>query len=434
MSKINIRPKLVLSMEAINRQSGDLFRELSDTIEGLMQLSIIDQNDINQSRLSSVIRKHTGMEITFTLHQHTYDAYVHLVQVDKNHVFFQQRSKMICYSTNNYKTTKAESIGGVNLINGTVTGVFSKFPIKMGVGSLFFVGVNGEKSAFTADELAAILIHETGHAFTTFEYLSKTVMTGLSIGTSVRETAGIVEPKERIKVIMEANRNASVMVDETFIEKAIQKHGEQADVVILAEHVKNLNILSKSNVYDARNCEQIADQFAVKHGAGAAMGSAIEKIHKLSYDINYRNTFMYVTIEVIKVIVTMFLGTLLAGGGLFTLGLALIVLVSSIPTAKLYDDPKDRLVYLKRQIIDDLKKLDHQQIKNKVVIESLLLAIGDLEGRIADVNDRKSWSVAFWDAATPWGRNREQQEAKAKILEESINNDLFTQAAKLAVL
>lgn len=399
-----------------------------------MQLSILDQNDVNQSQLSGIVRKHTGMDVNFTLCPNTYDAYCHLVEVDRNHAFFHQRTKLLCYHANNYKTTKTEAIGGVNLKNGTVDGVFSKFPVKIGLGSLFIVGIEGERSVFDADEVAAILIHEIGHAFTTFEYLGKTVMTGLVIGSSVRETAGISEPRERTKVIMSACKNANLMIDEAFIEKTISVHGNDSDVILLTEHVRNLNVITKSNVYDARNCEQIADQFAVKHGAAAALGSALEKLHKYSYDINYRSTFMYVTLEVMKVIGAMFLGTALLGGGLLMIGIALIVLISHIPGTKIYDDPKDRLIFLKRQVIDDLKKLDNQSVKNKVLIKSLIESIEDLDARIEDVKDRKGWGTAIWDVVTPWGRNREQQEAKAKILEESLNNDLFTKAAKLAVL
>lgn len=434
MSVVARRSQLGVSFEAIDRQSGDMFQELSDTIEGLMQLSVLDQNDINQSRMSAVVRKYTGMDVNFTLVQNTWDAYCHFVEVDRNHVFFHQRSEMICHQTNNYKTTKIESIGSVNLKNGTVAGIFSKFPVKIGLGSLYLTGMDGIDSPFTADEVAAILIHEIGHAFTTFEYLGRTVMTGLVIGSSVRNTAGITDSKERTKVIMKAANNVNMMVDESFIAEALKKHGSNADVVLLCEHIKNMNKLSKTNSYDARNCEQIADQFAVKHGAAAALGSGLEKLHKFSYDINYRSTFMYVTMEIMKFIGLMFLGTALLGGGLIMIAVGLIVFVSANPGNKIYDDPKDRLIFLKRQLIDDLKQLDHQKVKNDVVIKDIMNAITSLDDRIEDVKDRKSFMTAVYDTITPWGRNREQQEAKQKLLEESLNNDLFITAAKLATI
>lgn len=435
MSRLSNRPTLTLSQEAIDRQSGDMFRELSETIEGMMQLTLVDQNDINQSRLTAVVRKYTGMEVTFSLVPNTWDAYCHIVQVDRNHAFFHQRSVLICHHANNYKSTNTESVGHVDLKNGTVSGVFSKFPIKIGVGSLYITGMDGMADPFTAEEVAAILIHEIGHAFTTFEYLSRTVMTGLVIGSSVRATVGITDAQERSKIVMKAAKNADMKVDERFIEETLKIHGENADVVILSEHVRNLNTLSKTSIYDSRNCEQIADQFAVKHGAGGALGAALEKLHKYSYDINYRSTFMFVTIEVMKIVAIMFFGVaVLLSGDLLLIGLALIVLLTGIPGAKLYDDPKDRLIFIKRQMIDDLKKLNHQEKKNAVVIADIVSAIEDLESRIDDVKDRKGLATAFWDAVTPWGRNREQQEAKAKLLEDSLNNDLFTKAAKISAL
>jgi hypothetical protein len=143
---------------------------------------------------------------------------------------------------------------------------------------------------------------------------------------------------------------------------------------------------------------------------------------------------MYFTMEIMKFIGLMLLGTSLLGGGLLMIAVGLIVFISANPGNKIYDDPKDRLIFLKRQLIDDLKQLDHQKVKNDVVIKDIMNSITALDDRIEDVKDRKSFMTAVYDTITPWGRNREQQEAKQKLLEESLNNDLFITAAKLATI
>ena len=429
---LSFKERLKLSMEKIGMQDGSLFNELSNAIEGLMQLTVVDQNDINQSRLAKVVKKYTGMEVNFNIIDNTYDAFCYLPEIDKNHPFWHQRNVLLCSMTKNYTTTKPEVVGSVNLKNGTVDGVFASFPVKIYFGTLFLRGLNGEASIFTADEVAAILIHEIGHAFTTFEYVGKTVMTGLIITSAVKATAEIPDSQERNKVLVKACENVNLNLSQDQIGAIIKQHGENSDVVLLTEYVKNLNTLTKTNYYDARNCEQLADQFAVQHGAADALGRALERIYKMSYNINYRGNAMYMLLEVMKISFTMLWGGAMAaslgGIGVF---LVIVLLLLQSTEVKIYDDPKDRLIFLKRQLIDDLKVLNHQDKKNAVLIARLVDHIESLEMRIEEVKDRKSFAQAIWENVTPWGRNREQQEKKQKQLEEALNNDLFVKAAKL---
>lgn len=429
---LSLKERIKISTEKINMQDGSMFTELSNVIEGLMQLSIIDQNDINQSRLSKVVRMYTGMDVNFNIIENTYDAFCYLPEIDKNHPFWHQRNALLCSMTKNYTTTKPEVVGSVNLKNGTVDGVFASFPVKIFFGTLFLRGLNGEQSEFTADEVAAILIHEIGHAFTTFEYVGKTVMTGLVISSSVKASAEIPDPQQRTKVLVKACENVNLNLSEAQMGAIIRQHGENSDVVLLTEYVKNLNTLTKTNYYDARNCEQLADQFAVQHGAADSLGRALERIYKMSYNINYRSNPMYVILEVMKISFTMLWGgavvTGLGGIGVF---LVIVMLLLQSTEVKIYDDPKDRLIFLKRQLIDDLKVLNHQDKKNAMLIGRLVDHIESLDMRIEEVKDRRSFAQAIWETVTPWGRNREQQEKKQKQLEEALNNDLFVKAAKL---
>ena len=267
------------------------------------------------------------MSVAFTFVEKSYAAYCHLVEVDKNHPFFHQRNKMICHVTNNFKTQKLSEVGYVDLKNSTVSGVFSQYPIKIGIGEFFFKDETGQHSAFSAEEVTAILIHEIGHAFTTFEYLSKTVMTSLVVSTSVKNSMGINEPDKRAKVIVKAASDAGVALDREYVKETIGKHGESADVVFLTKHVKDLNKLTKTNYYDARNCEQIADQFAVKHGAGAALGSALERLFKMGLQTHYQSTVTFVTIEVLKVATFMLTAVLAAAIGSY---IALSLMIASL--------------------------------------------------------------------------------------------------------
>jgi hypothetical protein len=260
-------------------------------------------------------------------------------------------------------------------------------------------------------------------------------MTGLVITGAVKEAVGIKDPTVRTKIIMKASNDVNLQISETVAEETLRKFGENADVVLLSMYVKQLNTLTKTNYYDARNCEQIADQFAVQHGAASSLGKALEKLSKLGFDINYMQTPTFVILEVIKVAIVMFagLGAILTGGfgGGFFFALGMLLFA---PGAKIYDDPKDRLEFMKRQLIDDLKQLNLQDKKNAELIKTITDHIDELDRLIVDVKDRRTFMTAIWDTVTPWGRNREQQEAKQKLLEQALNNDLFAKAAKISQL
>ena len=86
------------------------------------------------------------------------------------------------------------------------------------------------------------------------------------------------------------------------------------------------------------------------------------------------------------------------------------------------------------QLIDDLKQLNLQDKKNAELIKTITDHIDELDRLIVDVKDRRTFMTAIWDTVTPWGRNREQQEAKQKLLEQALNNDLFAKAAKISQL
>ena len=99
---------------------------------------------------------------------------------------------------------------------------------------------------------------------------------------------------------------------------------------------------------------------------------------------------------------------------------------------KIYDDPKDRLEFIKRQMIEDLKKVRLEDKKQKELIKSITGAIEELNRRIDECTDRDTFMQSVWQVITPWGRSREQQEVKQKQLESALNNDIYVNAAKFS--
>lgn len=425
------------SLEAIQRQDGRFYKELSECLDKLKSIPDISDNDIARSDLPRIIKKHTNMTVSFDVVKYTWDMAVHFVQVDKNHVLFEQRSSFIAYITANHETKKLEEIGGVDLSTSRVTGIFTEVPVKILVGSNYFSGFNANKEAiqyFTGAEIASLILHELGHAFSTFEFLGSTVMTGLLISSTVRGVMDMPEGPARTKIVTKACDNVNIQLTEDQVQDILRRYGENADAVILSETVRHGTALTKTKIYDARNFEQMADQFAVKHGAAPTLASGLEKLSKLGWDINYRHPVTYAVFEAMKITYT--LATLVLSTVIFPpLGLLkLMIVISNIAEVKIYDDPKDRFIKMKHELIADLRTLDKNSAASTEIRKQIVESIELVERQISTVKDRETVSKAIWNVMTPWGRNRAQQEQKQKLLENAIDNELHLKTAQLTSL
>lgn len=436
-SRLEFGRQVKASLEAIHRQSGDFKEELSECIAKLKSIPDVSESDIARSDLNDIIKKYTKMTTSVNLEKGTWSASVHLVQVDKNHVLFQQRSAYIAYAASNRESNSLTEVGGVDLSKGCVTGIFTEVPIKINLGTNFFTGFNANKDSiqyFTPGEIAAIIFHELGHAFATFEYLGSTVMTGLLISSTVRTAMQIPAGPARTKVVLKACTDTDTRITEDQVQSALDKYGENADVVILSEKIQQGASLTKTGNYDARNFEQIADQFAVKYSAGVELASGLEKLNKLGWDINYRNPVTYAMWECMKIAYTLITvsSSLVAFPPLGILNL--MIVISNIAETKIYDDPKDRFIRMKQELISDLRTLDKESPKSKALREEIVDSIELIEVQIENVKDRQTVSKAVWNVLTPWGRNRAQQEQKQKMLESALDNELHLKSAQLKSL
>lgn len=426
-----------VSLEAIQRQDGRFFKELSDCIEKLKNIPEISESDIAKSDLPKIIKKHTNMLVSFNLQKHTWDAAVYFIEIDKNHVLFEQRSSFIAYITSNHETKKLEEIGGVNLSSGKVSGIFTEVPIKVTLGTNFFTRQTNQNHGinyFSPQEVASIILHELGHAFSTFEFLGSTVMTGLLISSTVRGVMDMPAGPARTKIVTKACDNANIKLTEDQVQDILRRYGENADAVILSEAIRPGAALTKTKVYDARNFEQMADQFAVKHGGAPDLASGLEKLAKLGWNINYRHPVTYAVFEVMKITYT--LVSLAVSTAVFPpLGiLKLMIVISNIAEVKIYDDPKDRFIKMKHELISDLRVLDKNSADSVQIRKQIVESIELVERQINTVKDRETVSKAVWNVLTPWGRNRAQQEHKQKLLENAIDNELHLKSAQLQSL
>ena len=206
------------------------------------------------------------------------------------------------------------------------------------------------------------------------------------------------------------------------------------------------------SAYEHRSCEQVADQFAVKFGAGRDLASGLNKMLKGSYSQIPRSAF--IIMEILDLLWLAFdafragftgaaLGTMAGLGGAQTLGGLILAGVMFIPVVILlklaityltfnsvkgkYDGGKERLILIKRTIVDSLKDRDLPPgVKEK------LIADAELVDKLASDLYEDRLGIFEWIVMnTHPSRIRDRKnELVFKDIENLLTNDLFLRSAQ----
>ena len=103
-----------------------------------------------------------------------------------------------------------------------------------------------------------------------------------------------------------------------------------------------------------------------------------------------------------------------------------MVLLAARPMDKTYDDPRQRMERIKREMVGELKlKLSDERRRQ------LVQDIAAVDTMMASVVDKAPWLEAIWKYLLPTGRSNQAKMEFQQTLERLANNNLFLQAARL---
>ena len=408
------------SNEAISVQNGALFAELKKAVNFLRENGKFDTDAINKSEIVEIVRAYTNMSIIFTIGLGR-EAHIRLPNVDANHpfnrgwydMFGAYEGAMVLRALND------KALGGVSLKEGRVYGVYEKIFGEVCMGQKFL-----RDSRYTDGMVAAIILHELGHLYTYFEMLGSVVTTSHAISCASKTVMGTEDYEKRISVIKEAERALGIDIKEKDREALAAKPPMIRDLAVETTFIAIVAKKSRSetgkSVYDLRSCEQIADQFAARHGAGRDLVLALDRLFKDHGDDSVMNSFEFVIMTVLRMI------AFLAGLILFTIPTILWVLFFN-PTIKYYDEPKARITFLRQQMELELRDKSISDSRRDEILRDLELVESVEDG----LDDKRGLIELFWTEIIPSGISAAQEEKAQKKLEELLNNRLFVQSAKL---
>ena len=426
MTRIFSTPEVSLEA-AVAFQVSNIFRmELTNAIEESRGTGKLDI-----ARIAAVIKKHTNLSVQVGLDTTLVpNAYVIPPKVDKNHPIVNEWRRAFNANTdgiNSINFTNGAAFGGVDFETGKVSGVFSKLTSEIWITKGAIEGYG--QIRLTSGEITGMIIHEIGHVITYFATLGQTFRTAFILDGFVRETMKVNEKEVRYKLIREFESETGVTISDKVRVAESENEGSIATVV-LSDIIESSRSQYGTTLYDMRSWEALSDQYAARMGCAGELASALDKLYGIYEPMYYRGTFKYLMVEIGK-----FLGVflLITANALLLniIGLVIIfVYLSASPHQREYDNPHERLVKLRNELIAQLKDKNI----NKERSASLLADIEAINRALDNVKDRHSFFEKFWLVVSPYTRRQVKMGKEIQELEQLVNNEIFVEAAKLKKL
>lgn len=424
-----------LAMEAIHFQKNqEFYKELTIAFEELKKKKSKALRDDGEAshHISKIIKNHTNLKVAFDISD--FGPMVEVPHLNKNHPLIHDVHRDWISSADGMRMIgEAGSAvkGSVNLATGKVAGVFAEMDNRMYFPTNMIVGTR-----YTAEELAAICLHEVGHLITYCEYMDRTVTTNQVLAGLAAGLAGAKTPEEREVILVSTKKALHLDIDTG--ELAKEKDGEVVTYVVISNVAKATADEIGFNIYDLNTWEALADQYAARCGAGRALVTGLDKLYRSFGHISFRTTAGYLAMEGLKLtlIVGGFLGHLIGPGiptiwlsfmfsAAINLGIALVTMDGMGDGT--YDRPGVRLKKLRNEIVQEMKDKTVTKEQGEKLTEDLL-AIDEV---LKYVNDREQFLGKIWNLFSADSRRRLSQEALTKELEGLASNDLFVSSLKL---
>lgn len=413
-----------VALESAQFQSGEFAEDLIEEMKRLRNTGDFSQSAMKKCKVPAITRLYTDISLDFIVSDKIRDnAYFVIPTMDANHPFLKQMgiegysSSGISLQSIRESANKCKE-AGVDLRTGRVRGYFKQVKVTIVLAHNLFTD-----KKYKTEHICGIFAHELGHAFTYFEYLGNIVRRSVLIDQASKT---VINPnfnaETKTKLLKEVERQLGTEPLE--LEKSVNLPDRKAklkvETALITDGLFNhTRTESSTPFYDARNIEQLADQFCVIHGMGRWQAEALSVIYDTYRDPSRVTTAEFLAMELLKTLLFL----------IVTLAFPLIVLLlffSLTPSAQWYDGPKQRIEFLRRQLISHLKMVRDPMIKERIMSD--IKALDDL---LEKYSGRKTLFNLYLNHLSIVGRRMYKEENFRKQLEELINNDLYIKAEEL---
>lgn len=423
-----------LGLESIRFQSDEFFKDLVEVVKQFQDEAtkagltpntahrIFDSKAVDQ--LQRVISDHTGLTVVlFKPIQHLgpaifpnflVESHIFMRDVDPGNAYWKERVNRA------FKISNTGQIKGtIDLNAAKVTGDFKKLESLLAMPQELLAFGDYYGTRVTPEESAAIILHEIGHAFIALEYMNR----GTTTNQILAELASVGIATEKYNYIVsraEANGELSKSAKDA-LEKA-RSEQEVISIVYGAGIEKSVSQLGAS-VFDTTACEQLADQFCVRFGAGKHLATALSKLPFTSTKKGESLRFTIYQAVFIGVIAMIPAGMVLGLG--FLLYLAMVIQRNDANGTF-----HSRLSRIRYELVNALKQPGVNQEDRKKLLEDISV-IDEALSTEEEVPYSLAERIAY--LIRPGYRSAHKYERLQRELEDLAANPLFVSASKLRV-
>ncbi len=388
------------------------------------------QNSEERDQIVKLTFERTGIKINLTIDGD--NSFTYLPEINNGHIFKHHWFRETANNDENVLLKRMKlfkQTSYVDLKNARVGGFFSE------IESPIYVGYDLLKmSKLSAAEAAAAYLHELGHVFTTYEYLSATITGNIALSTAVR-ALNKNDSKKYEFVLKELGKTISNN-DQMFAELNEVTDKSVVTTLIIGNTQDWYRSESGVSNYDNTTSEALADAFCVRFGLGREIVSGLAKIHKAYGSPEYSNFMrVYSLIHQTMVFyvgpVAMILFGLTSTAALIVVfGLFAFFVSGENIRNFTYDDLRVRYLRVKEQIIESLKN----NKLSKTDKQTQLAAISFIEKQIQEVKSVPDIFRVSANFLLPSNRRAKKAIELQRELEQLSANDIFAKAAELSVM
>lgn len=416
-----------LGLEAVNYQgSSSLFARITKEIERIRTAGVYTDETFKDGGLAGDIETECGLSPRFNIVDSSFiNAAVKVPQLDKNNPLINNYERV--YRANDDlksigKFVKGEMFGTVDRKNSYFGGIFKQltFDLYLTRGLL-------SSPDFTPAEIAAVILHELGHVGCYYERLADLASSNYAAMAAAERVLKLERDTDRIQLVTEYEKMLGVKIpDQEIIINA--KSTETVYIKLVTDTIKARRNVEGDEIYSYRGFEFSADQFATRHGAGRDLVTALDKIQRAGFlPESYTSWPVHVACELVKAVMYF---TVVGFGIMWAPQLAVLGIISILmarPMEKIYDDPEERAIRIRNELVGELKNPGLLPVRRN----QILADIGVIDDVLTKTVDKRTLLEAVWAYVIPSGRRARQQMEFQQQLERLANNELFVSAAKL---
>lgn len=401
-----------ISTESIHRQSGNFFHELTKAVGRVRQFEVLDTDAINSGMLPSVIKSFTGVSTKIGVGV-GYEIHIYPPTLTGTHAIFAKLARNDFAAKTSLAISEIKHLkGSIDIDKGVVSGDFSKILTPMFIGEAVL-----KDKDFTDEEIAACILHELGHIFTYYQFLSKITFSSVILSMTARAILEESDLNKRTIILKECENALGVDISRDRSDY-ISNPKPGLDVILLTDYMTSLPDGTLDAFYNTRIAEQLADTYAIKYCGAKHLATGILKYsskHKWQRE-SFMSHLLAETVSFFKMLKEQklyFVHLLFSG--------------YNIPE---YDDPDDRIEYMKLMLVDELKRLP---TTDKLVRDQIVEEIKAIDEIKKGFKYRRDVVHFFWETIGK-GRKHKKNYENRKALERMVYNDLFFKATQLRQL